>query len=472
MSEERLVPQGTLCSPLRVSRRVPRFDMQLKVTDQRPQSNPGRTPRPDQAANFAEAPFGQAKRKKEDVQRVTLEDVLEAGTQNLRLSLDLAGTGGDIDFEALDEAVAATRSRIVSSPSIDDEGDFDPVAAEREGGGGVVRNEIHCLVALLEAGTTKPNFSDEAQGALERASIILHEAHQIIGFDTAKYGTVVDVVLRSADSVDVERFARAAITDLSAALPHHVFDAWMPTIMVAARRATPSLCDWLAEISALSSNHAKEALWPFIVDEFLIGLKGRTYALDPNVHDITAISMDLAIERLSRRPSIIRSVFAPGMFSLQQTFAHELLLRLMEGPARHNVGPVLLAAFKEALPTDPGVSYCVFSTRQYDEAIGWLLSEQMKNLDSYVSEEVQRSAAWILMSSIDQLHGERRGEVWIPGAIEWLGSRETSLDSDIQLDSTRALFERIATERNGIRKVWSRDCRRAASQALESGAWS
>ena len=442
------------------------------MTDPKQHSNTDRALSPEQVHSASEGPQGSQETEASRVQRVTLEDVLEAGTQNLKLSLDLAGVDGDIDFEALDEAVAATRERLVSSTTVDDDGDFDPVAAEREGGGGVVSNEIHCLVALLEAGTSTPNFSDDAQGAIERASIILHEAHQIIGFDTAKYGKHVDVILRSADSVDVERFARAAITDLSASLPHQVFDAWMPTIMVAARRATPSLCDWLAEISAQASSHAKEALWPFIVDELLINLKGRTHAIDPSVHEMTAISMDLAIERLSQRPSIIRSVFAPGMFSLQQTFAHELLLRLMDGPARHNVGPVLLAAFKEVLPTDPGVSYCVFSTRQYDESIGWLLSEQMKNLDGYVSEEVQRSAAWILMSSIDQLHGERRSEVWIPGALQWLGGRETSLDSDVQLDSTRALFERIATERSGMRKVWSRDCRRAVQHALENEAWS
>ena len=246
----------------------------------------------------------------------------------------------------------------------------------------------------------------------------------------------------------------------------------MPAIMVAARRATPSLCDWLAEISADSTEHGKEALWPFIVDELLINLKGRTQPLDPSVHAISSIALNLAIERLSNRPSINRAVFAPGMFSLGQTFVHELLLRLMGGPARHSVGPVLLAAFKEVLPTDPCISYCVFACRQYDESIGWLLSEQMKDLDGYVSEEVQRSAAWILMSSIDQLHGERRSEVWIPGALEWLGARETSLDSDVQLDSTRTLFQRVVTERAGIRKVWSRDCRRAAQQALRNEAWS
>ena len=207
------------------------------------------------------------------------------------------------------------------------------------------------------------------------------------------------------------------------------------------------------------------------MDELLINLKGRNHPIDPSIHSLSAIGMDLAIERLSQRPSISRSLFAPGMFSLQQTFAHDLLLCLMDGSARHSVGPVLLAAFKEHLPTDPGVSYCVFSTRQYDESIGWLLSEQMKNLEGYVSEEVQRSAAWMLMSSIDQLHPERRGEVWVPGAIEWLGSRDTSLDSDVQLESTGALFQRIAAERSGLRKVWSRDCRRAAQSASERGAW-
>ena len=71
--------------------------------------------------------------------RVTLEDVLEAGTQNLRLSLDLAGSEGDLDFEALNEAVTATREQIVQrSEEEEGGGTFDPVAAEREGGGGVV----------------------------------------------------------------------------------------------------------------------------------------------------------------------------------------------------------------------------------------------------------------------------------------------------------------------------------------------
>ncbi len=159
------------------------------------------------------------------------------------------------------------------------------------------------------------------------------------------------------------------------------------------------------------------------------------------------------------------------MFSLTQTFAHDLLARLMDGPARHVVGPVLLAAFREALPVDPGVSFCVFATRQYDESIGWLLSEQMKNMDAYVTDDVQRSAAWVLMSAIEQLHGERRGEVWIPAALGWLGARDMALDSDVQLTSTRALMGRIVSERHGLRKVWSRDCRRAAQTALNQGAF-
>ncbi|QDV05144.1 hypothetical protein Poly30_06390 [Planctomycetes bacterium Poly30] len=432
------------------------------MTDPNRQANTG--PQPRFASGKHRAPGSD-----ESANRVTLEDVLEAGTQNLRLSLDLAGHG-DLDFEALDEAVAATRSTLVSQEALTSatEG-HDPVAAEREGGAGVVSNEIHCLVSLLEAGTRPPNFANEAQGALERASIILHEAHQAIGFDTQKYGKKVDVILRSADSVDVERFARDAVKDLSASLPHHVFDAWMPAILTTARRATASLCDWLAEIAATSSDHAREALWPFIIDDFLTNLKGRTRPLDPGVHAIDSLAMDLAIERLSQLPSIKRSVLAPGMFSLSQTFACELLLRLMDGSARHVVGPVLLSAFKQELPTDPGVGYCVFAARQYDESIGWLLAEQMKNLDACVTDEVQRSAAWVLMSALEQLHGERRGEVWIPASIEWLASRDVTLDSDVQLASTRSLMERIVSERQGFRKVWSRDCRRAASQALKSG---
>lgn len=432
------------------------------VTDQR--QNPPLRPSTGLQPKPVSLPSGHGDRS-----RVTLEEVLEAGIQNLRLSLDMAGTG-ELDFEALDHAVSATRSQLVTSEALaTDSDEIDPVAAEREGGEGVVSHEIHCLVALIEAGTTPPSFADDAQSALERASIILHEAHQVLGFDSQRYGRDVDIILRSADSVDLERFARASIADLSATLPHHVFDAWMPAILTTVRRATVSPCDWLAEISVSSDSHAKEALWPFIINELLVGLKNRTQPIDPGVHAIDPLAVEVAIERLSRLPAIQRSLLAPGMFSLRQSFAHELLIRLMDGPARHAVGPLLLAAFHEELPVDPGMSFCVFATRKYDDSIGWLLTEQLKNLDAPVTDEVQRSVAWVLMSALEQLDGERRREIWVPASIDWLGGRDVSLDSDVQRASTHTLMERVASERKGLHKVWTRESRRAAQNALKNG---
>ena len=399
---------------------------------------------------------------------VSLEEVLEAGTENLRLSIDLASENG-LDFESLDEAISATESRLTSAATREQETDVG--VEERDGGIGVVTNEIHCLVALLEAGTTTPVFNDPERAALERASILLHEAHQAIGFDTQKYGRTIDVILQSVGGESVERFARLAITDLCEQLPHSTFDAWLPAVLPAARRASGSLCDWLAAIAANVNNHGREALWPFMIDDLLVNLKGRQKGLEGDVWRLDPLAQGTAIERLCQLPAIARSVFAPGVFSQEQTFMHDLLIRLMDGPARLTVGPVLLAAFKDTLPADPGVSFCLFAARQYDESIGWLLAEQLHDLNAAVSMDTQRTAAWILMSAIDNLHPERRREVWIPGALEWLGSRDQSLDSDVQRDAAKALFNRISSERDGLRKVWSRDCRRTAAQALKDGGF-
>ncbi|MEM8712791.1 MAG: hypothetical protein AAGG01_17705 [Planctomycetota bacterium] len=421
-------------------------------------------PNPESAVPRLEFPSGSQRGHAQGTAHVTLEEVLEAGTQNLKLSLDITGEE-NLDFEALYDVVEATKVRLAADHDGSDV-DGNPVASEREGGSGVVANEMQCLVSLLEAGTQTPNLQDDAQAALERASIILHESHQAIGFDTQRYGKAVDVMLRSADTVDVERFARSAVVDMSASLTHHTFDAWMPAILLTARRASPSLCDWLAGIAANGSVHAQEALWPYVVDELLVSLKDRQEAAPGIVYALDGLSLDLAIERLAKLPSIHRSVLAPGMFSLRQTSLHHLLIRLMDGPARYVVGPVLLAAFRETLPTDAGISFCLFASRQYDDSIGWLLTEQLKNLDQPVHVDVQRTAAWTLLSALEQLPPERRNEVWIPGALEWLGSRDMSMDADVQVDSTRGILQRIVSERRSLRKVWSRDCRRAAAQAL------
>lgn len=415
-------------------------------------------------ANPAEAP-AQGSRP------LSLEDVLEAGKDSLRLSLDLV-SGSEIDFETLDDAVHQTRQAVGASGEEPrtDAGTIDLAAPRVHSEFDDAVGELEAFVRSLESSAESPRFDAfDEYAAFENTSILLHQFDLARSRDLDDWSRALSVCTKGLDPAGVAALILEATRDTAEQRPCEEFDAWMESLIPILRRTVPNLSDRLAAFAVEASPHGREVLWPFVVDELLVTLKGRREGPDPRVHDLDAVALERAIERLCALPAIARGRVAPGMLSISQSFAHPLVLRLMQSPARHVIGPVLLGAFRDTLPKDPGIGFCVLAMRQYEESLGWLLATQLESPGVPVHPDVQRSAAWLLVSVLDSMPTERREETWVAGALYWLGERDSLDDAESQRSGTADLLRSVVAERNGLRRSWNKECRRAAKAALAQG---
>ena len=362
---------------------------------------------------------------KPDPNRYSLEDVLEVGAESIRHSL-----GGDdeqsLDFAAIDGVIRRTQSALtVDGPDVvRTRRTRGAVDYEEEGGKGIGAPELEQLVAILETGSGHAELHNDEAALLECASILLHEAHKIevesLGPDSVRAVALrVETTLRGVSPQQVTPFLQMALWDMAEALPHDSFDVWMQAVSPMLRRAVPLLLDRLTEFAVQATPHGRAAMWPYIVDEFLMALQSRAGDLDPRVHALGPDELADAMARLTTLQSLGKGLLAPGTFKISQTFAHGIALRLMNGPASRLFGPLLLAAFRETPPADPGVRACVLACRRYDASLGWVLLQQLSAVRSQLTGDAERATAWVLFSALDQLDEERRKESWVPGALEW-----------------------------------------------------
>ncbi|MEL6429616.1 MAG: hypothetical protein AAFR54_10595 [Planctomycetota bacterium] len=400
--------------------------------------------------------------------RSSLEEVLQAGAESLLDSLDETD-GGAMNFDVLETVVSRTGTDLAGG-ALDtwSSGDGDPVADEREGGDGIGATELEQLVAILESDGAVPSLMEPTASHLESASILMHEVHRSGASDPERYGRRLEERLRGIEPARVTELLWTACEDTARSLEAHEFDLWMRAFCPLLRRAVPYLVDRLAQVAAASDARVRETLWPHVVDEFLLGLKTRSREVDPRALDIDAESLERAVPRLLGLSSLGGALLQPGTFRVDAEFARPVALRLMESAAHEKFGPLVLAAFREAMPYDFGARSCVLAQRRYDASLGWILTQQLRSPRAALVGDAQRSTAWVLARGIAELEPERRQESWVPDAIRWLGERDMALDAPEQREALAALLNRVLGERRGLRRSWCADCRKAASRALQN----
>ncbi len=400
-----------------------------------------------------------------------LEEVLETGERSIRKTMGSRAEDG-FDYETIEGAMTEAGVVVIQS-GLEDGDAVDPVAEEREGGDGIGVLELAQLVAILETEPAAVALDSRAPVQLERASILLHQAWQPAppeaGPSSARaMARRLEATLQGVDPSTVSAYLWDALSDLAMWLPVEHFDAWMEVAGPMIRRAVPMLIDRMIELAISADDSTRETLWPHIVDGFLLALATRPRELDARIFDLPSVALDRSYARLGNLRALGLGLFKPGDFKLDQTFAHSAILALMATPLQASVGPVLLAAFRETMPADPGVRACVLAYRSYNESMGWVAAVQLAAGREPLSSDHERAVAWCLLSGFRELESDRRSEPWIPEALEWLGARDRSYDPDEQLAETDALFDAVLNERQGrFRRAWSKECRHSAAWAKE-----
>lgn len=399
-----------------------------------------------------------------------LEEVLGTGERSIRNTMGSRLDEG-FDYETIEGAMTEA-GVVVCQSGIEDTG-VDPVGAEREGGDGIGVMELAQLVAILETEPPGPALNTRAPVQLERASILLHQAWQP---NPPEHGPTsarsmarrLEATLQGVDPSTVSAYLWDALADLATALPMESFDAWMDVTGPMIRRAVPMLIDKMTELVISTDDATLETLWPHIVDAFLLSLGTRPRELDGRIYNLPADALGRAHVRLGKLRAFGMSLLKPGDFKLEQTFAYSTILSLMASPLHVSVGPVLLAAFRETMPADPGVRACLLAHRTYNEWTGWVAAAQLAAGRGALAGDEERSVAWCLLNALTGLPQERRQEQWVPEAIEWLGARDRSLDPDAHFDEANAFFDAVMNERIGpLRRAWSKECRQSAAWAKE-----
>ena len=402
-----------------------------------------------------------------DGAQLSLEQVLAAGAQDFQSSL---GIGDDeaLDFEGLSDAVEQAQSALVSHLMSSGDGS-DPVAKEREGGDGVDAEYLTTLIQLHEQAGGSTDLGRAGADPFHEASILLHATYRDPALSALAMGRAVDSVLGSVESTPAYYFIIRAVHDMANHATHEDFDRWLPAAMPTLRRCATPLIDRVTEAAVASTDHGKAALWPYAVDEMLVTLSGRKAGLDPRIHELDPLAMEDAVRRLAGLNAVSRQRLASGMFSMNQTFVHAIFVGLMKTSGRSLIGPILFEKFREFTPADPGVSLCMFAHRQHKPELDGILAEQLKDLRSPIGDKAQGTAAWLLVGALESLPSDRRGETWIPAALDWLGDRDASGDLEAQAKATVTLLQRVESERSGLKRTWNKECRQAAKRALRGG---
>lgn len=405
------------------------------------------------------------------VQRA-LEDVLEDEARSVRRSLGAAG-GDGLAYEGLASAIEGQGPQFVPSEASSMAVDSGEVARQREGGAGLGTAELTELMRTCAEVGSGP-FIDAEALSLERSQILMHVAAEGLGlmgrgaYATRAMTKRVEAALADADPARAMELVAAAVPDMAETLEPEVFDRWMEVGHPFVARVFDEPIEALVAMAVAAGPSGRENLVPHVVDEYLLLLPRRMPPLDARVFELAPEALDRVWERLGRLRAFGQGLMQRNAFRVGDRFTQDLFHRLAASPLVGPLTPALMEAFFEALPADRGARACVLAKREACVELASVLGVQLANIRSPLPLEAQRVAAMILVDELESLPEERREEPWIADGVAWLGERDASRDPAHELGLTRALLERLATERRGLVRAWPRDVRRAAKSALRA----
>ncbi|MBK7048420.1 MAG: hypothetical protein IPH48_18350 [bacterium] len=221
---------------------------------------------------------------------------------------------------------------------------------------------------------------------------------------------------------------------------------------------------WLAVWEGLLDREQKEAAWPFLINDMLLGIRwdddaGRLQLYSELTDLDTRDRLDL-LARLETMPAL-RDKTAPGdIFDAPAPLLYPVYRLLLRSSLCEQFGPRLLTrlAIQDAHPL---VSQLLSSLGHYDRGHVKLYQAM---LDQGVGERVTTAladqAGRYLRGIVTRLDDSELALPWVPGAIAWL--------SRLRVGGAKEILRDIVEDRRWLFiPVWPGEAREAAREALE-----
>lgn len=222
---------------------------------------------------------------------------------------------------------------------------------------------------------------------------------------------------------------------------------------------------WLAVWEGLLEPAHREAAWPFLVNDLLLGLEWEDptakLQLFGELTDLDVCDRLDLLARLETLPALLEKKIDDSFFAAPAPLLYPVYRLLLRSSLSEELGPRLLARLAEQ-DAHPLVSHLLACLGHWDR--GHLRLYQAM-LDQGTAERVTPAladqAGRYLRAIITRLDDEELTQPWVPGAIEWL--------SRLRAGGATEILRDIVQERRWLFiPVWPAAAREAARAALES----
>lgn len=220
---------------------------------------------------------------------------------------------------------------------------------------------------------------------------------------------------------------------------------------------------WLNIWKGMESKRDKEAVWPYAVNEVLMGLEWEEQqqklefyeALSSiNVGERNDMLLKLETMRALQEKILAADLFhapAPLLYSVHQLLLNSTLAE-MHGPQMHQRLAYQRAHPMVAVLLDGFTGYDHSRRNAYNAILAQGVADE-------VVPDLQEVALRHLKGTLSRLPAERRSEPWVADAIRWYGKAGTA--------KARPVIEKILNEKKWfIFPVWPASCREAARDVL------
>lgn len=221
---------------------------------------------------------------------------------------------------------------------------------------------------------------------------------------------------------------------------------------------------WMATWEGLLDRRQKEAAWPFLINDLLLGITwtdeiGRLQLLR-ELSELDVRDRGDLLARLETLPALREKKAVYDLLEAPAPLLFPLYRLLLRSSLSEEFGPRLLKHLRSR-PPHPLVAQLLAMMGPWDRS---QLRLYQIMLDQGVAERVHPAladaAGRYLRAIITRLDDAELEEPWVPGAISWL--------STLRPQAAVEILREVVEERRWLfLPVWPAECREAAREALE-----
>jgi hypothetical protein len=222
---------------------------------------------------------------------------------------------------------------------------------------------------------------------------------------------------------------------------------------------------WLTVWEGLLEPAHREAAWPFLVNDLLLGLEWEDptakLQLFGELTDLDVCDRLDLLARLETLPALLEKKIDDSFLAAPAPLLYPVYRLLLRSSLSEEFGPRLLARLAEQ-DAHPLVSQMLACLGHWDRGHLRLYQTMLdQGTVEHVTPALADQAGRYLRAIITRLDDEELTQPWVPGAIDWL--------SRLRAGGAAEILRDIVTERRWLFiPVWPAAARAAARAALES----